>query len=92
MEHRPAETKWAVVRTCLRLPEAELVKSVLESEGIDAFLPDQHLLGLEPGAETVFGGARVLVRASDLDRAQQILLAMEQAGAGVDGAPDDEAG
>ncbi len=89
MEHERAETKWAVVRTCLRLPEAELVKSILESEGVEAFLPDEHLLGLEPGAETVFGGARVLVRESDLDRAQQILSAMEQAGDGVDDSPDD---
>jgi len=70
------EPEWAVVRRCFRLSEAQIVKSILEAEGIDVFLPDEHLLGIEPGAETALGGARVMVRGVDLNRAREILSAM----------------
>lgn len=73
-----AGTEWVIVRRCFRLPEAQIVRSILEAEGIAVLLPDEHLLGLEPGAETAFGGARVMVHAADLDHAQGILRAMDE--------------
>lgn len=71
---------WVVVRRCFRLPEAQIVKSILEAEGIDVLLPDEHMLGVEPGAETALGGARVMVRGDDIDRARATLLAMDETG------------
>ena len=66
-----AET-WTVVRNCNWLHEAELLKSVLESEGIDAQIPDKFTLGVEP-AYSAFGGVRVVVRKDDLERARLAL-------------------
>lgn len=70
-------TEWVILRRCFRLSEAQIVKSILEADGLEVLLPDEHLLGIEPGAETALGGARVMVRAADLDHARGILLAMD---------------
>jgi hypothetical protein len=63
------------VRSCNYLHEAELIKSVLESDGIDAEIPDQYMAGVQPGLGGTIGGIRVMVRSSDLVRAQQSLAA-----------------
>ena len=58
--------EWVQVRNCNWLHEAQFVQSVLESEGIDVFLPDEHVLGVQPFYANALGGVRVLVRAHDL--------------------------
>ena len=67
---------WTVVRNCSWLHEAELLKSVLASEGIDAQIPDQFALGVEP-AFSAFGGVRLMVPTVALERATEILAATE---------------
>jgi hypothetical protein len=53
---------------------AELVKDRLEVEGIPAFVADDAMGHLYPGAlEPALGGIRVLVREEDLERAQDVL-------------------
>ena len=70
--------EWVVVRRCFRLSEALVVRSILEADGLDVLIPDENLLGAEPGAETALGGARVMVRSTDLERARGILSATSQ--------------
>jgi hypothetical protein len=64
------------VWNCNYLHEAELIKSVLEAEGIDAEIPDAHMAAVQPMLGAAIGGIRVLVRSSVLERAQQTLAAV----------------
>lgn len=68
--------EWADIR-CEWLDEARWCRSVLESAGIEALIPDEHTLALPlaPGLEP--GAVRLLVRATELERA---LEALEDAG------------
>lgn len=64
------------VRNCNYLHEAELVKSVLDAEGIHAEIPDAYTAGVHPAMGAATGGVRVLVHSSDLDRTEQALAAI----------------
>jgi putative signal transducing protein len=64
------------VRTCNYLHEAELIKSVLEADGIDVDIPDEHMANVQPGLGGTIGGIRVQVRSSDLERAEESLAAV----------------
>jgi hypothetical protein len=66
-------TEWVEVRSCAFLHEAEFVKSLLQAEDIEVFLPDEYTLGVDPGLAPGFGGVRILVRQQDLSRARQVL-------------------
>jgi Putative prokaryotic signal transducing protein len=67
------------VRICNYLHEAELIKSVLDADGIDAEIPDAYMAGVQPALGAAIGGIRVVVHSSDLDRAQQALTAIAPA-------------
>ena len=69
--------EWVVVRNCNWLHEAHFVKSVLEGDGIEAQIPDQHILGVQPLYGAAIGGVRVLVRSGDLERAVEVLNSAE---------------
>lgn len=64
---------WTLLRHCASLQEAELLKSVLASEGIDAEIPDEYALGVNPGFTNAFGGVRLLIHEHDAPRAEQLL-------------------
>jgi hypothetical protein len=64
---------WVQVRNCNWLHQAQFLKSVLESEGIDVQLPDEHVLGVQPFYGAAIGGVRVMVRPADLQRATELL-------------------
>ena len=64
------------VRNCNWLHEAEFVKSVLAAEGIEADIPDEYTMGVQPLYGAAVGGVRVRVRASELDRATAALDAV----------------
>ena len=64
------------VRNCNHLHEAELIKSVLAADGIDADIPDAYMAGVQPALGAAIGGVRVTVRSSDLERAEQALAAV----------------
>ena len=66
---------WVVVRNCGWLYEADVIVAELQAEGIDAFIPDAHLASIRPELIGFMGGIRVLVRASDLDLANEVLAA-----------------
>jgi hypothetical protein len=54
-------------------PEALVARSLLESEGLYAFVPDLNILGADFDPAFSAGGYRVLVRADDLEQARAIL-------------------
>ena len=70
---------WVQVRNCNWLHQAQFLKSVLESEGIDVQLPDEHVLGVQPFYGAAIGGARVMVRPADLQRATELLESVADA-------------
>lgn len=70
---------WVQVRNCNWVHQAHFVKSVLESEGIEAQIPDEHTLAIQPLYGTAIGGVRVMVRAIDLQRATELLDAVDAA-------------
>jgi hypothetical protein len=67
------EPAWVEVRNCSWLHEAQFVKSLLDSAGIEALIPDEYTLGVQPLYGPVLGGVRVLVRADDFERASELL-------------------
>ena len=64
------------VRNCNWLHDAEFIKSVLDADGIHSEIPDEYMAGVQPALGAAIGGVRVLVRLSDLERAQQTLAAV----------------
>lgn len=53
--------------------EAHLAKTKLESEGIEAFILDENIVGLNWLYSAAVGGAKVHVRKADFERARRIL-------------------
>jgi hypothetical protein len=76
MDESPAD-EWVVLRNCGYMHEAELIVAVLDAEGIDAFLPDAQMAG-GTGFTNLIQGVRVLVRASDLEAANEALAAVDE--------------
>ncbi len=54
-------------------PEALVARSLLESEGLFAFVPDLNILGADFDPAFSAGGYRVLVREEDVANARAIL-------------------
>jgi hypothetical protein len=73
--HPKSETAadWVAVGNCNWLHEAQFLQSVLDAEGIEAFIPDQYTLGVDPLYVTALGGVRLLVRRADVERAKDVL-------------------
>ncbi len=67
--------EWTVVQHCSSLPEAEFLKSVLEAEGLDARIPDEYTVGVNPGLINALGGIRLVVPVDDAGKAEEILAA-----------------
>lgn len=65
--------EWVEVRSVLWLHEAEFLKSVLASAGIEAMIPNEETLGIQPLYGNLLGGVRVLVRPEDLEEARALL-------------------
>ena len=70
----PAEKDLVAIRTFTNGIEAELARSALEAAQIDAVVRSDDAGGLHPGMWTA-SGVRVLVRAEDSQRAEEILSA-----------------
>jgi hypothetical protein len=70
-----ADNELPFVRTATyySVDEAELARAHLEGNGIVARIEGQHAIGVLPLEAIALGGVRVLVRADDLERAQELL-------------------
>ena len=53
--------------------EAHLAKTKLESEGIEAYIADEHMVSINPGLDIAFGGVKLQVKKSDFDKAVSAL-------------------
>jgi hypothetical protein len=68
------DAQWVDVRS-RSLDEALWFRSVLETAGIEALIPDEHTLSLPLSAEMEPATVRLLVRASELEKALELLAA-----------------
>ena len=64
---------WVEIRSCTWLHEAAFFKSVLDAAGIEAVIPNEQTLGVQPLYGQLVGGVRVLVRESDRKQAAKLL-------------------
>jgi hypothetical protein len=76
-EYNVADAGGKLVRlaTCFDLTEAYLLKGLLESEGLEVFLFDEHAAAYTP---FVIGGVRLMVKEAELERARGVLSTGEQ--------------
>jgi len=58
--------------------EAHMLQSRLEAEGVPAVVTDGHIVGVNPLLTMAVGGVRVLVPESDVERAREIMRAIER--------------
>lgn len=65
------DDKLVTVATFFNASEAYITKGLLESEGIDAWLYDEHTSTVY--TPLIVGGVRLAVRQSDLEKAREIL-------------------
>lgn len=74
--HAP-DGEWVVVATSTWLHEALFLKSVLESAGLEAMIPNEYTLGVQPLYSNLLGGAQVMVHADDRTQAEELLRSAE---------------
>lgn len=67
------EQRLMVVARYGNVTEAELARTKLESEGIEAYLADQQMGSSFPGINVAFGGVKLKTKFSQAKRASQIL-------------------
>ena len=83
--------KWVEVRNCPWLHEAQFLKSVLDGAGIEAYIPNEQTLGVQPLYANMLGGAQLLVHPHDLERATELLDFAAVQPYGSDGDDPDDA-
>jgi hypothetical protein len=64
---------WVAVRHVAYPHEAHLMRSILAGHGIDALVPEEYLLGVQPAYSLAVGGVPVMVRARDAAEAERLL-------------------
>jgi len=57
----------------MELGEALVARTVLESAGIECFLPDENMIQMAGGYEFALGGIRLQVLDSDAEAARELL-------------------
>jgi hypothetical protein len=72
-EHDEGPVEWVEAASCRWIHEAQMLKSVLEAAGIEAIVPDEHTLAVNPLYAPLIGWPRVLVHPGDLDRAREVI-------------------
>lgn len=65
--------EWVELTRCTMLPEAQFIRSLLESEGIDVQIRGEHSVSVQPFLGIMPGGIPVLVPADDVERARALL-------------------
>jgi len=69
--------RWVVLATYGTLHEAYVVRSALEASGILCSMPEEHTAGARSELVIAMQGVRVMVPASELERARDLLRAGE---------------
>jgi hypothetical protein len=68
---------WVTLEKYSQAIEAHVVKSKLESEGIECFIADEHVVGVNWLYSNAIGGVKVQVHPEDLEEARKILQARD---------------
>ena len=68
---------WVTVRTTVWGHQADMLRSLLEGSDIEVFIPDEYVGSLRSHVLLGTGGVRVQVRASDVERARELLNTLE---------------
>jgi hypothetical protein len=74
----PDDREWVELNRCTLLHEAQFIRSLLESEGIDVLITGEHSVAVQPFLGVMPGAIPVLVRAADLERARELIDSAEE--------------
>ena len=66
-------TDFVMLRRYRDLPEAVIVKSILDAEGIDCVLSDESLVRMDWFWSNLLGGVKLWVRQQDLENAKELI-------------------
>lgn len=72
------------VRVFPNLTEANLFKLRLENEGVDCYLFDENIAGMDITYDVAIGGIKAKVNSSDTERVKEILKVLEAEQKGKD--------
>jgi hypothetical protein len=64
---------FVILRRYRELPEAVVVKSILDADGIECFLSDENLIRMDWFWSGLLGGVKLWVRQQDVDQAQNLI-------------------
>ena len=83
----PEESKrqFVILRRYRDLPEAVVVKSMLDSDGIECCLTDENLIRMDWFWSGLLGGVKLWVRQQDIDEARSVLDQSPPEGFNVEG-------
>jgi hypothetical protein len=76
----PVYAQFATVSSYIMPYEADIVRSLLDFEGVSSFLMDHHTIYLNWMYSNALGGVKVRVRRDDLESAQKIIQGALQSG------------
>jgi len=67
------EAEFVMLRRYRDLPEAAIVKTILDAERIDCVLSDENLVRMDWFWSNLLGGVKLWVRKQDVDQAQDLI-------------------
>ena len=73
MDEARVKRERAEIRRCTWIHQAQLLRSVLESAGLEVHIPNEHTIGVQSLLGIGLGGVPLLVRPSDVERAEKLL-------------------
>jgi putative signal transducing protein len=79
------QRQFVILRRYRDLPEAVVVKSILDSEGIECFLSDENLIRMDWFWSGLLGGVKLWVKQQDVDEAQNLIDQSPPEGFDVEG-------
>lgn len=77
--------QFVILRRYRDLPEAVVVKSILDFDGIECFLSDENLIRMDWFWSGLLGGVKLWVRQQDIDEARSLLDQSPPEGFNVEG-------
>jgi hypothetical protein len=70
--------EWVTVASGLNPIQANVIKSILEGDGIDVTLLDENLTSIQPFYGNALGGVKVQVQKKDSERASELIEELEK--------------
>ena len=74
----PNSDPWTTVTRTVQTAEAHVLKTMLESRGLEVVVQDEHIISIQPLYTDAIGGVKIQVRRSDLERAKSYLSEIHQ--------------